>query len=207
MIIDITDLDSHVQTSSNPGSLQRLGRSVLLPQEPARDRAGGDQGHKLGEDGRKWRQNDDDEDDDDVFNDYIHEPRHLLLCQGDRLAAPVGQGDVGHLVRNLSEKKLNMGSCRVFEKQLHQQQNKMEMSSVVKSNCQWTKFYHLRLNYASKPIITQTRSLPWQEKLRSSFPKKTTAFTMVFCKYSNRRIDEAWKYCRLLMTTGMSTPL
>ena len=84
----------------------------------------------------KQNDDDDDDDDDDGFNEYIHEPRHLLLCQGDRLAAPVGQGDVGHLVRNLSEKKLNMGSCRVFEKQLHQQQNNVEMSSVVKSNCQ-----------------------------------------------------------------------
>ena len=79
---------------------------------------------------------DDDNDDDDSFNEYIHEPRHLLLCQRDRLAAPVGQGDVGHLVRNLPEKKLNsaLKKKHVFEKQLHQQQNKMEMSSVVKSN-------------------------------------------------------------------------
>ena len=124
-----------MQTASNPGSLQRLGRSVLLPQEPARDLARGDQGgNKLGDNGRQRRQND--YDDDDGSNEYIHEPRHLLLCQGDRLAAPVGQGDVGHLVRNLPEKKLNsaLQKKHVFEKQLHQQQNKMEMSSVVKSN-------------------------------------------------------------------------
>ena len=30
-----------------------------------------------------------------------HESRHLLLSQSDCLSAPVGEGDVGHLVRNL----------------------------------------------------------------------------------------------------------
>jgi len=56
-------LNSHMKTSRNPGSLQRLGRSVGLPE--------------------------------------VHESRHLLLSEGDCLSAPVGEGDVGHLVRNL----------------------------------------------------------------------------------------------------------
>merc|ERR1719500_1280867 len=56
-------LNSHVKASRNPGSLQRLGRSVLLSD--------------------------------------VHESGHLLLSQGDCLSAPVGEGDVGHLVRNL----------------------------------------------------------------------------------------------------------
>ena len=66
----------------------------------------------------------------------VHETRHLVLRHDQRLATPVGQGDVGHLVRNLPEKKLNsaLKKKHVFEKQLYQQQNKMEMSSVVKSN-------------------------------------------------------------------------
>merc|ERR1719500_173683 len=56
-------LNSHMKTSRDPGSLQRLGRSVGLSD--------------------------------------VHESRHLLLGQVDRLSAPVGEGDVGHLVRNL----------------------------------------------------------------------------------------------------------
>jgi len=56
-------LNSHMKTSRNPGSLQRLGRSVGLPDE--------------------------------------HKSRHLLLSKSDCLSAPVGEGDVGHLVRNL----------------------------------------------------------------------------------------------------------
>ena len=34
-----------------------------------------------------------------------HESRHLLLSQSDCLSAPVGEGDVGHLVRNLPGKE------------------------------------------------------------------------------------------------------
>ena len=91
-IESVDDLDGHVQTTSNPGALQRLWGAVLLPGENwvldtgriyswnAQDRASREMNHMY----ICFKQPPD-----------VHQARHLVLRHDQLLAAKVGQGDVG----------------------------------------------------------------------------------------------------------------